>query len=497
VHRAVLARVGMHRVALVLVLLVALGVRLYRLDAKSLWFDELISWGIASEGILEVLDSMPAFGGNNGLYYFLLGVWVQLFPALSESVLRFPSVVFGVAGVWALYALGSELFDRRVGLAAAALLAVNPFQVAWSQDARGYSLWMLLATLSFLALARVGQVGATRTRWAAYATWTVLSCFAHLYMGFVLMAQAFYALVATRLWRRRAVMLVALAIVLLIAPLVYWSATRYSGQLDGLPALRWKQAQELAALFSGDDPLLLLVLGSLVAFGLTLSLWRSWRDTRERAAVLLVLCWGVLTPLIVAALSEAWMGLYLGRYLAAIQPPLVLLAGLGLARLRPTSLAVVVYALATALALSALWGEYAPRPPEDFRGGMARMAAEMRPGDGAVFISKTTRAAWNFYAPRFGRDPDDVEEADKPLWIDPYGESTHRVGFERQQLFRLARSHPRIWLVRSHEYEPDGRGGKQDASRWVRHYLEDRGYVGTKTEHEGVLVTLYEARSRT
>jgi hypothetical protein len=154
-----------------------------------------------------------------------------------------------------------------------------------------------------------------------------------------------------------------------------------------------------------------------------------------------------------------------------------------------------VYALAAYLALSALGGEYAARPREDFRGAVARMAAEMRKGDGAIFISRTGRAAWNFYAPRFGRGVYDVQEAYMPEWVSARGGSSSRVGFERVHLRMLVASHPRIWLVRSHEYNRDADGISRDASAWVRHYLEDHGYVGTKTEYEGVLVTLYEARS--
>ena len=82
------------------------------------------------------------------LYYFLLHGWL-LFGG-SEFFVRSFSVLFAVASVPAIYLLGRQLFDSRVGLIAAALLAVNAYLVQYSQDARSYSLMVLLGLLSSL-----------------------------------------------------------------------------------------------------------------------------------------------------------------------------------------------------------------------------------------------------------------------------------------------------------------------------------------------------------
>jgi uncharacterized membrane protein len=62
----------------------------------------------------------------------------------EEWVLRLPSALVGLLSIYLLYRLGSALFDRLTGLAAALLLAVSPFHVWYSQEARMYALVGLL-----------------------------------------------------------------------------------------------------------------------------------------------------------------------------------------------------------------------------------------------------------------------------------------------------------------------------------------------------------------
>jgi uncharacterized membrane protein len=50
--------------------------------------------------------------------------------------------VAGIAAVWATYRLGRLLLgDRRIALAGAALLAVNPFAIHYAGEARPYALF--------------------------------------------------------------------------------------------------------------------------------------------------------------------------------------------------------------------------------------------------------------------------------------------------------------------------------------------------------------------
>jgi uncharacterized membrane protein len=97
-----------------------------------------------------------------GLYYCLLRLWVNL--GESEFVLRSLSALAGVLAVGLVYVLGKRLFDTKVGLIGAALLATNSFHIQYSQEARAYSLMVLLTALSSLFFLRaIGH--SSRNEW--------------------------------------------------------------------------------------------------------------------------------------------------------------------------------------------------------------------------------------------------------------------------------------------------------------------------------------------
>jgi 4-amino-4-deoxy-L-arabinose transferase-like glycosyltransferase len=137
---------------LLIVLLLAMGLRLYRLDAQSLWNDEGTSVAIAQRDLATIARD-AASDIHPPLYYWLLSGWTRLFGT-SEAAVRLLSVVLGVALVALTFALGRTLAGAWVGLIAAFLAAINPFQVAYSQEARMYMLVALLAAGAVWALAR-------------------------------------------------------------------------------------------------------------------------------------------------------------------------------------------------------------------------------------------------------------------------------------------------------------------------------------------------------
>ncbi len=146
---------------LVATLLAAL-VRLYNLDGQSLWVDEILTWRqIRPDAGLEfwpqIRDSI-----QGPLYQALL--WPLLREHAGAFWLRLPAALAGIFSVPLLGVVGAKFFGQRTGLLAALLLAINPFHVWYSQEARGYAfmiLFTILAGYLFLNLAqgrgRLGQ----------------------------------------------------------------------------------------------------------------------------------------------------------------------------------------------------------------------------------------------------------------------------------------------------------------------------------------------------
>ena len=79
--------------------------------------------------------------------------WGGVF-GLGEAGVRSLSLIAGAATVPVAYLAGRELSGVRAGLVAAALVAVSPFLVFYSQEARAYALLTLLGALSFWLFAR-------------------------------------------------------------------------------------------------------------------------------------------------------------------------------------------------------------------------------------------------------------------------------------------------------------------------------------------------------
>ena len=137
--------------------LLALLLRVARLDFQPLWWDEGYSVWFAHQPLAEMLR-LTALDIHPPLYYALLGSWSQLF-GLAPATLRLLSVIFGVLAVPVAYSVGKWLGGRRAGLVAALLLAINPFHVYYSQEIRMYGLMVLWSLLAIGFAARALGIG--------------------------------------------------------------------------------------------------------------------------------------------------------------------------------------------------------------------------------------------------------------------------------------------------------------------------------------------------
>ncbi|HNW39852.1 MAG TPA: glycosyltransferase family 39 protein [Candidatus Omnitrophota bacterium] len=117
---------------------IALALRLYRLGANDLWYDEVFS---------VLISKNPLHNWNPPVYFITLDYWIKLF-GVSEFSLRFPSLVFGVISIPCLFFLGKTVFNSRVGISACLLMCLSSFHLWYAQEARPYSLSVFLSILS-------------------------------------------------------------------------------------------------------------------------------------------------------------------------------------------------------------------------------------------------------------------------------------------------------------------------------------------------------------
>ena len=137
-------------VPLLLILLLAAGLRFYRLDGQSFWADEGNSVVLAQRSADAILQASAA-DIHPPAYYLLLKLWGQVW-GLRETGARSLSAVLGVAVVWGLYLTGGLIKNKRTGLLAALLAAINPFLIYYSQEARMYQLLALAGVFTTYAV---------------------------------------------------------------------------------------------------------------------------------------------------------------------------------------------------------------------------------------------------------------------------------------------------------------------------------------------------------
>ncbi len=145
-------RQRLYRLLPLLILLLAAVLRFHLLDHQSLWNDEGNSLRLAQRTLPDLIAT-ARFDIHPPGYYVTLNFWLRLMGD-SEFALRALSAFEGLLTVACVFALGRTLYSWGTGLIAALLVAVNSFNVYYSQEARMYAALALFAAASMLVFVR-------------------------------------------------------------------------------------------------------------------------------------------------------------------------------------------------------------------------------------------------------------------------------------------------------------------------------------------------------
>jgi len=401
-----------------LLLLAAVAIRLA--IPRGIWLDEAISIHQAHLSLPALIQDLAHTDRHPPLHHIVLWL-VHRLAGDGDLAMRVPSIAAGAALVPVVYRLGSELFDRRTGLVAALLATVSPILVWYSQEARGYALEALFATLAVLGCVRAIQRGRRRD-WALHAVASALAVWTHWFALFVVLATE--ALLLSELVRRRR----------LRDPLRAWvtgwglSTLALVGQLVPLGVLAAAQVQATGtsggyagAASSGGDGVSFYTTVANVSWALfgfhpddvTRALSAIWpllmlaalvvmgRGASRRAAVLLACALAPVVALLV--LGVASPDVFDVRYfVAAVPAALVLFARLATSWPRTgASRLVVAGALALVLGVGLADQQLNPDNPRryDFREALARTQAQMGPRDVLLYEPPELRFVLDHYAP--------------------------------------------------------------------------------------------------
>jgi uncharacterized membrane protein len=135
------------------ILILTAALRFYHIDFQSIWLDEIHTMieGNPKMPYKEFYDIMILREQMPHLYFFCVKSFSFIFGH-TTFVVRMFSAIAGVLSVYSIYLLGKEIYTKKTGLIAAALLSVNYFHIWYSQEARPYVLLSLFTILSFYRL---------------------------------------------------------------------------------------------------------------------------------------------------------------------------------------------------------------------------------------------------------------------------------------------------------------------------------------------------------
>lgn len=190
-----------YRVILALILLLGAFLRIYGLGDESFWLDEADTIEYTKSSVAGIIEGtyvnstlLPQFFGKGAgsvpLYYLLANYWTKIF-GLSEFKLRLISALFGILSIYLIFLAGKLLFNYRVGLIAAFILAINHQHIYFSQEARMYS--MLAALTLFSVLLLFHALSSNKTGyWVIFVITNAALLYTHYFSFFILLFEGVY-----------------------------------------------------------------------------------------------------------------------------------------------------------------------------------------------------------------------------------------------------------------------------------------------------------------
>jgi len=506
-------------------MLVGLALRVASINTRGLWLDEAITVKQASRTFLRVIQKL-ATGVHPPLYHITMHFWLKYFGK-SEIALRSFSVIVGVIAIPVAYWAGKRIYDRRTGLIAAGLIALSPFQIWYSQEARMYTLLFLggLLSTTFLVLA----IRENRKRlWVGYLVFTTMGLFTHYFFLFLMLGQiVFYVFgvvwiterdsrhagTAQVSWRNprglfadvptlvpwlSVSLVMALLVAVWLVNSIFLPAESGPNALVGSVAgsgLGYGQEAPHLALRFNDVAIVVtqMTVGfhSPAVMGAFVSMWPGLiylvfvlmgliRPVRMWTWVLLLGASGIF----VMFLLGQWQGQVLAsRYFMAVAAPAFLLVARLLAKLkrrhaRPIMVVLVVLALAA-------WADQSYNPSNamthDDRAAFQTIAANYQPGDAVIYVPFYLDPLAAYYL------PESIPQYGMPRYGQYDVLRNSQAGID-EDTARIAASAKRVWVLLSFQDIDPVRNDSQAIRYWMKH----NGYtLAKRTSLNQVELLLY------
>ncbi len=229
---------SLHYLALAGIITLGAVLRFWNLDLKPLWLDEvltaLLSLGRPYKdvplevvfplstlqqlftlqpdvGWSEIAQGVATQSTHPPLFFCLMHQWLSWMEPIAQPLiwkLRAISALFGIGAIASIYCLNRVAFSPAAGLMGAAFMAFSPFGVYLSQEARHYTLPILLISLALLGFIQIQQALYSQRQlpspilWLSWGIVNSIGCYVHYFFILAFIAQLL-TLTGLMYWRRR------------------------------------------------------------------------------------------------------------------------------------------------------------------------------------------------------------------------------------------------------------------------------------------------------
>ncbi len=550
-------------------ILFAYGWRVHNLDVQSLWRDEVDSVYFALRHLPETLAMFVQVGQNGALYFVALRPWLTIVGA-SEFALRYPSLCFGVLAVPLMWQVARRLapstplpiptthqtapssgpasrqpseertqtanapaasptpgpdntvveskhdfswWEATIGnapLLAALFLAVNPYQLWYSQEGKMYTLVTLLTLMTaWLWLRGIGEGG--WKPWVGYWAVFTVALYSHLLMILLFALHFVWFIVAwpqsKRHWRGYGLALAGLTLPYL--PLLIWQWDLLLAN-DKRTGFNFTPIAELLrrVLFDqtrgfmppGDlfwmGPIFFLGLaGLLIGF---VEIQVPARDSLSRLTsfrrYLLIVSWLFVPLLSIYALSLR-QPVFTPRYVIWIAPAAAMLLALGIQLLwrntgvlaKPLSTGLLVYVVA--FSLYAGWQQKTVTIKYDLRSAVTHIHQQRSYEDELLILQiPHMEFAYRYYSGDLESNPFEDSDARLGQWKGgPWTNNGFPDEMAREQVARELEMATvginEVWILNSEVEMWDSRGLTTEWLEANGELLSSEDYHGTQVRH--------------
>ncbi len=176
-------------VLITVILLFALALRVWQINARGLWFDEAYEFWASVVPVRHIFK-VVSHSLQPPLYNILLHFWMK--AGHSETWLRLLSVLLDLLGILATLLLCLRAFNRKTVLIVGLNLALMPVLIRYSQEVGEYALWLCCLQWLCYFMYQAYHEGKWK-HWLLLSLSSLLAWYSH-YGAFVPIAAAYLVL---------------------------------------------------------------------------------------------------------------------------------------------------------------------------------------------------------------------------------------------------------------------------------------------------------------